>query len=366
MSVEIWLKKGLLDREKLVYEKYISEKICSSINWFTYGVNDEEIARRLAAEGKLDKNINIYQMPKVFDSRFGKTLYSLVLPFVHYKILKESNILKTNQMDGSTAAVLTKILIKKPLLIRTGFTLSIFAKHMKKNRLILFIVYLVELMAYKLSDQIIVSSNYDKEYIAQKYSIEKNKINVLYNYIDTNRFYDKNLTRSTTKILTIVRLNEQKNLFNLIEAVSKKNLTLDIYGEGELEEDLKNYSKKLRAKVNFLGIVSNDELPAIFNSYQFFILASYYEGMPKALLEAMACGCICLGTDVMGINEVIQDNYNGYLSKGTSSNDIYKMLQNLQVNNDMLINTKNVIYSSFSLESFTKKEKKILESLSEI
>lgn len=88
--------------------------------------------------------------------------------------------------------------------------------------------------------------------------------------------------------------------------------------------------------------------------------------MPKALLEAMACGCICLGTDVMGINEVIQDNYNGYLSKGTSSNDIYKMLQNLQVNNDMLINTKNVIYSSFSLESFTKKEKKILESLSEI
>ena len=50
--------------------------------------------------------------------------------------------------------------------------------------------------------------------------------------------------------------------------------------------------------VKFNGVVANDKLPDILNEYKYYILASNYEGMPKTLLEAMACGNLCIGTNV--------------------------------------------------------------------
>lgn len=364
ISLSTWLEKGLFDREKLIYEKYIDEEICTSINWFTYGTNDEKIAKQLIEEGKLNKNIYVYQMPKIFNTLIGRMIYSFLVPFLYLKVLKNSSVIKTNQIDGSISAVIAKFLTKKPLIVRTGFTLSLFAMRMKKNRLILFVVYIIELLAYKLSNKIIVSSKYDKEYIVKRYKVKINKVHVLYNYINSEKFYNKNIQRDSDRILTVVRLTEQKNLFNLIEAISETNYILDIYGDGSLKEQLISHADKFNAKVNFLGIVSNDRLTDIFNKYNYFILASYYEGMPKVLLEAMACGCVCTGTNVMGINEVIKNNFNGYLSKSVESKDIRDMIVSMKIDDNILINASKTITTNFTLNSFIKKEKAIiLESL---
>ncbi len=254
---------------------------------------------------------------------------------------------------------LAKILLQKPLIIRTGFTLSLFAQKMKKNKIILLIVYFIEFLAYKSANKIIISSEFDKKYILKRYNINNSRIEVLYNYINSDKFYNKVKDRIVNKLVTIVRLTEQKNLFNLIEAVSKTNYILDIYGDGELKKDLESFASDLGAQVNFMGIVTNDEIIDILNSYQYFILASYYEGMPKVLLEAMSCGCICIGTDVMGINEVIIDSYNGYLSKSINSEDIKNMINNLKMNEDICANALKTINADFTLESFYNKEKRI-------
>src|SRR3972149_402807 len=75
-------------------------------------------------------------------------------------------------------------------------------------------------------------------------------------------------------------------------------------------------SKAAAASVRFMGSISNEELPPVLNRYRFFALPSVREGMPKALIEAMACGLVCIGTDVEGINEIIRDGENGFLAGG--------------------------------------------------
>ena len=108
----------------------------------------------------------------------------------------------------------------------------------------------------------------------------------------------------------------------------------------------------------------NDQLPEIYNRYEFYILSSFFEGMPKTLLEAMACGCICIGTDVEGINEVIEDGISGLLAKGTEVESIAEVLKramrlNEEESKKMAQEARRKIEEDFSLESCVVKENKI-------
>jgi glycosyltransferase involved in cell wall biosynthesis len=67
----------------------------------------------------------------------------------------------------------------------------------------------------------------------------------------------------------------------------------------------------LSAQVDFLGQVSG--LPSLLGQHQIFVLSTHYEGMPLALIEAMAMGCACIGTDVVGVREVIEHGRTGLL-----------------------------------------------------
>ena len=83
------------------------------------------------------------------------------------------------------------------------------------------------------------------------------------------------------------------------------------------KDRLLRHSKKISAQwgltsqIDFLGHVSN--LPDLLVKHQIFVLSTHYEGMPLALIEAMASGCACIGTDVVGVREVIQPGVTGLL-----------------------------------------------------
>jgi glycosyltransferase involved in cell wall biosynthesis len=55
------------------------------------------------------------------------------------------------------------------------------------------------------------------------------------------------------------------------------------------------------------------QLPTLLAKHQVFVLSTHYEGMPLALIEAMAMGCACIGTDVVGVREVIAHGQTGLL-----------------------------------------------------
>ncbi len=120
------------------------------------------------------------------------------------------------------------------------------------------------------------------------------------------------------RIVTVGRLTAQKNQKMLIRAFSKISdkypmHTLDIYGDGELLEELKKCAREnfVANKVLFHGNVI-DVHKQIANA-ELFVLSSDYEGLSNALLEAMMMGLPCISTNCAGSDEYIRDGENGIL-----------------------------------------------------
>jgi glycosyltransferase involved in cell wall biosynthesis len=364
VSLESWLSTGLFDREKQLYEEHLRKGHFEKIYWLTYGSKDEKIADELKAAGRLHPDIMVLPMASCFPGKLGYLLYSFLMPLFHRRQLKSADIFKTNQMEGSWSAVITKRLYRKPLVVRTGYTASLFAD--KKNDARAKRNYeRIERFTYQHADIGIVASRADKQYICPKYNIPPGKVEVLHNYVNTAVFYPVDCEKYKDRIIFVGRLHPQKNIFNLIEAVSSNGFTLDIYGSGELYSELLDHAKKLNAKVNFMGVIDNNQMPAVLNRYRYYILPSFYEGMPKTLLEAMACGLVCIGTDVDGINEIIEDGVNGYLAKGTGAKALAETINRAAhlPNDQIALLAARRIRDEFSLSIIAQQESRIIAGL---
>ncbi|WED26881.1 glycosyltransferase [Vibrio sp. DW001] len=366
ISLELWVKQGLFYREKLIYEKHLEQGNLDRVYWFTYGSRDEKIAEELKEKNELHRLIEVYEMPKVFaNSRIGSYLYSVILPFYYRKRIQRSVIIKTNQMDGSWTGVIAHVFFRRKLIVRTGYTPSQLESSKNRNSLRLKWYRFIERLSYKHCDIAIVASQHNKKYLLDNRYLEQNKIKVIKNFVDIETFKPLLLERYNDRILFVGRLNREKNLHSLIEAVGKTSLTLDIYGTGNLEQELMSFAKEMNAKVNFMGVVGNSQLASIYNRYQYYILPSFFEGMPKTLLEAMACGCVCIGTNVPGINEVIEDQVDGLLCDDVCATAISNKLHRLGDENTKILSIKAVwkIERFYSLEHTVYLDLEIINNL---
>jgi len=122
------------------------------------------------------------------------------------------------------------------------------------------------------------------------------------------------------KIVAVGRLAPVKNfslLIHAFEKISKKHsdYTLEIFGEGVMRGELQGIIRKLSLseRVSMPGHVRN--ISERLRSASLFVLSSNYEGMPNALMEAMALGLPCISTDCPcgGPNFLIKDGENGVL-----------------------------------------------------
>jgi len=355
VSLKTWEKVGNLAREVEPYKELA--KYFKEIYFFTYGDRGD-----LNYQNLLPENIKIF--PKKW--KLPPTFYSLVLPLIYRKELKDIDLLKTNQMNGSWAAVLAKWLYKKKLVVRCGYEWLKFAekqdKSLWKNKLI----NLAEKVAYKAADKIILTSKEDKKFVEDRLKTPSSKIEVIPNYIDVDLFKPLSIPKEKNRIIFIGRLEEQKNLFNLIESITNLPVKLVLIGNGSLKERLKRFSREKKANVEFKGNLPQKQLPQELNKSEIFILPSFYEGCPKALLEAMSCALPCITTNVQGIKEIIKHKENGYLCE-TNANSIRKAI--LEVLKDKALqqkigqNARKTILQNFSLEKILEKEIKIYQSL---
>jgi len=359
MSLHKWNEIGIIDRELKIYHK-LARKF-NKIYILSYGYRSE-----LRYKKNLPANIEIlYKKNNIAD-----TLYQFMIPFIYKNELK-SSIMKTNQMNGSLAAVISRLLYKNPLVIRTGYTWSLsyaIKKQLGEIGLISRIfndirIPLIEMIAYKNSDIIIVSAKYDKKYIQTRYKVPGKKIRIVRNYIDTALFKPKQAIRFD-RALYIGRLEKQKNLFRLLTAAKISGIGIDLLGQGSLLHELKKEARKSRIDARFLGTVPNKRLPLLINKYEIFILPTLWEGMPKALLEAMSCGLACIGTDVKGTREVIQHRKNGVLCKTSAKSISAAILQlNPSLKKKLGSNARNYIVANFDIDVILKKELRIYNEL---
>lgn len=122
------------------------------------------------------------------------------------------------------------------------------------------------------------------------------------------------------RIVNVGRLHPQKNQKLLIDAFGKiassfPEYTLDIYGDGPLKEELQKQINSLGLTERIHLNVSRKDVWQCIYTASLFVLTSDYEGMPNALMEAMALGLPCISTDCRpgGARTLIDNGINGYI-----------------------------------------------------
>lgn len=129
-----------------------------------------------------------------------------------------------------------------------------------------------------------------------------------------------NLPTAAQIILFVGRCELDKGTGELLQAFgefSRINLhsELVVVGDGGARQtlEMETQQQPFGSRVHFVGQVGRKEISEYLQAADIFVLPSYGEGMPNALLEAMAMGLPCIATMVGGIPEAIQDGVNGLL-----------------------------------------------------
>lgn len=176
---------------------------------------------------------------------------------------------------------------------------------------------------------------------------------VILNPLDTTGFPTHDFTSEKKEIVTVGRLEPQKNQKILIDAFSKfakdfPDYKLTIYGEGSLRPELEQFiqSKGLQDRVMLPG--SKNRIQEHIKDAALFVLSSDYEGIPNALIEAMAIGLPCVSTDCSpgGARELINDGENGVIVDCGNSDALAKamvlLLEDREKAQKMGINAKKI------------------------
>jgi len=355
MSLESWAKLGMLAREAAIYRRLVSKGInCSFV---TYGQSNE--ANYLSDV----KGINV-----IYNSdNLLKSLYKKTMPFLNLGTFLRADIFKTNQISGSKYALTLKKIFRKKLIARCGWIPSMFAQKgfyplEKINKL-----KNLEQLVFRGTDKIIVTTEFMKKYVVEQYHTNPDKIEVIPNYVDTDLFSPKGKNKIKNRICTLGKNHPQKNFLVLLKALrNMKNIELVMIGEASNSIEMKEAAKKYNINVKFLGNISSEQVAQEFNKSDFFVLPSLYEGHPKALLEAMACGLCVIGTDVEGINNIIAHNKNGYLCQ-TSPKSIKEAIEHVLRDDELRQRlgreARKYVVEHCSLERIVEAEIKIYEKL---
>lgn len=122
------------------------------------------------------------------------------------------------------------------------------------------------------------------------------------------------------RIVNVGRLHPQKNQKLLIDAFAKiagafPEYVLDIYGDGELHDELQEQINSCDLVDRVILHPSRKDIWDCIYKASLFVLTSDYEGMPNALMEAMALGLPCISTDCRpgGARTLIEDGVNGFV-----------------------------------------------------
>jgi glycosyltransferase involved in cell wall biosynthesis len=143
------------------------------------------------------------------------------------------------------------------------------------------------------------------------------------------------------RILFLARIAPNKGIGELLDAFAQvlkgdPSLVLAIAGDGELEK-AKNRARELGISdsVEFHGWVDTEKKRALLRSSAIFVLPSYAEGLPMALLEAMGAGIAVIATNVGGVPDAVTDGLNGLLIAPKDTPGLVAALEKAISNHDL-------------------------------
>jgi glycosyltransferase involved in cell wall biosynthesis len=146
------------------------------------------------------------------------------------------------------------------------------------------------------------------------------EVHLIPNGVDTQRFAPPPGGRKRgrpVRILYVGRFSPEKNLETFLAAAAVLARWLPVHlvfvGAGPLQLRLREQARVAGVDIEFPGVVPQERLPPLYAAADAFVLASFTEGHPKVLLEAMAAGVPCVASDCEGNRSLVVEGETGLL-----------------------------------------------------
>ncbi|MBI5201913.1 MAG: glycosyltransferase [Elusimicrobia bacterium] len=191
---------------------------------------------------------------------------------------------------------------------------------------------------------LVTESEASRKYLVDHQGYKQSKTHTIYNGVDIASWPVSKVSREKIRarlkiepedilVGAVGRLDEQKGHRYLIEAIAKlkaaQPVKLAILGDGPMRRELESLSRALRVEedVAFAGEVP--DVPNWLSAFDVFALPSLWEGLPNALMEAMAMGLPVVATRVDGVPEIVDHDVDGLLCEPKDSQSLFVQLQDL-------------------------------------
>jgi glycosyltransferase involved in cell wall biosynthesis len=176
------------------------------------------------------------------------------------------------------------------------------------------------------ADAVVINSSYLREFAIVEEGARPERIHVIPNGVYIENYStpidqgllraNMGLPRSTLLIGSVGRLTRQKGFDVLLRAfslLSREDVNLLIFGIGEEEARLRALASKsgLQERIHFAGY--RRDLPSLLGALDLYVHPARFEGMPNALLEAMAAARPIIASNTDGNRELIEDGIHGWL-----------------------------------------------------
>lgn len=281
---------------------------------------------KTAVEFELHPKIKVI-FPRFKRDSLNKFVYAMLLiPYIRTNIKRHHSYTMISFGDWfNSYAVIATLGLKVRKVITNRMGPNLYLGRVVENLNKLF---------YKYSDVMVVQTFRAKEIIERKYSL--NEVKVIPNPTQPVGYNRSDLHKN---IITIGRLSKEKGHKILILAfalIEHKEWILHIVGDGRERDCLQDLVKSLNLeeRVVFHGLLK--DFKHLLANSDIFVLPSFYEGFPNALLEAMGAGLCCVASDcVAGPSELIENNYTGRLFEPGNYVELSLILNELILDNEL-------------------------------
>jgi glycosyltransferase involved in cell wall biosynthesis len=246
-----------------------------------------------------------------------------------------------------------------------------------------------DLIASHFSDKVITISNFLKNELISKLKVNKDKIEVIYNSVDSERFNlnlkdnpvreKYNISKEDIVLLCVSTLAKQKGQQHLIDCMQKvvKELpSAKLLLVGRIGAENPRYKDSLLDKIHkynldsniiLTGFIEDEDLPKYYAASDIFVWATMWEGFGLPFTEAMASGKPVIGYSVSVMPELIANGLNGYLVNPMDTDKMVNQIISLSKNPgqrvEMGMNGRNFVEQNFNFSRNMENIKDIYRNL---
>jgi glycosyltransferase involved in cell wall biosynthesis len=199
------------------------------------------------------------------------------------------------------------------------------------------------LFAERRAHGVVVNCQFLKRHLSEDAGIAPKRIHLCYNGLDLERFRrvpakrHGSLPVGSLVIGVVGVLRPEKGLITLLDAFAEirrtiPNARLLIVGSGPMLGELQNHARNLGVFEACIFEPSTDRVDEWLQNIDIFVLPSLSEALSNALMEAMACGCCPIASQVGGNPELVEDGVRGLLFEPGNHTDLARKLREVILN----------------------------------